>query len=526
MTSTKKIHRKLHNDKIRKEAEERDRVRMLKNDSKGHPSVARLATLIDKGWSEEEFQSTLFYKPSFFRKRVQRVALPSNLLYYRVRAVFVTFGMKKDSKTGLPLFNDEAWKKASNLLGEIKRGFYSDPPGFDFYAFEMTDMGKIKKDTNGIPLLRCCRGTNLVECVHKQYNTTFRHKTGIEMGDAQISERRHRHNLDMAQRVYRDFPNVGHYDTWKIDVLQKLVEQNTGKLLFPGWACVSDYFETDESFVTVPMHTSDLHDKLLRKVQQLEEIGGYNPRLSSDVKFICKSWGMAHLWIEHVNGRDIFPKLPVQLKKYHRYWERNRRIQVAMDRAKSDIELLNSYLTKSVPLELEAGYNVDDTAGDAIAELDGEVGLGGRETGNDLGREHQHVEVRPPAQHRNAVGNSNMVSLSLQELMLRNQMAMFASYMRRNLQAPNFPAAMPLPLPVNRKRPADALPISVAGETIAAMTGFIPDLHREKRRTRGKGKRTRQPPTCVYCRDSSDPEVRNSAKKCPGRWPRGTCQRK
>ncbi|KAG7353391.1 hypothetical protein IV203_002746 [Nitzschia inconspicua] len=57
-----------------------------------------------------------------------------------------------------------------------------------------------------------------------------------------------------------------------------------------------------------------------------------------------------------------------------------------MDRAKSDIELLNSYLTKSVPLELEAGYNVDDTAGDAIAELDGEVGLGGRETGNDLGR--------------------------------------------------------------------------------------------------------------------------------------------
>ncbi|KAG7344908.1 hypothetical protein IV203_032439 [Nitzschia inconspicua] len=185
------------------------------------------------------------------------------------------------------------------------------------------------------------------------------------------------------------------------------------------------------------------------------------------------------------DGRDIFPKLPVQLKKYHRYWERNRRIQDAIDRAKSDIELLNSYLTKSVPLELEDGCNVDDTAGDAIAELDGEVGLGGRETGNGLGREHQHVEVRPPAQQRNVVGNSNMVSLSLQELMLRNQMAIFASYMRRNLQAPNFPAAMPLPLLVNRKRPADALPITVAGETIAAMAGFIPDLHREKRRTRG-----------------------------------------
>ncbi|KAG7372998.1 hypothetical protein IV203_033722 [Nitzschia inconspicua] len=45
-----------------------------------------------------------------------------------------------------------------------------------------------------------------------------------------------------------------------------------------------------------------------------------------------------------------------------------------------------------------------------------------------------------------------MVSLSLQEFMLRNQMAMFASCMQRNLQAPNFPAAMPFPLLVNYRR--------------------------------------------------------------------------
>ncbi|KAG7368848.1 hypothetical protein IV203_031591 [Nitzschia inconspicua] len=121
-------------------------------------------------------------------------------------------------------------------------------------------------------------------------------KAGIE--NAHISERRHLHNLDMAQRVYRDFPKVGHYDTWKIYALQKPVEQNTGKLLYPGWTC------------------------------------------------------------------DVV----------------------------------------------------------------------------------------------------------LQAIMLRHQMAMFALYMRRHLQAPYFPAAMPFPLSVNRKRPADALPIEVAGETIAAMT--------------------------------------------------------
>ncbi|KAG7345472.1 hypothetical protein IV203_033003 [Nitzschia inconspicua] len=166
--------------------------------------------------------------------------------------------------------------------------------------------------SHGIPLLRCCQGTNLVECVHRQYNTTFRHKAGIEMGDAQISERRHRHNLDMAQQVYRDFPKVGHYDTWKIDVLQKLVGQNTGKLLYPGWTC-------------------DVMNEII--------------------------------------------KSGVQLKKYHQHWERNRRIQDAMERAKSEIELMNSYLAKKVPIEFKDGSN---TVEGAFAETDEEVEFGER----------------------------------------------------------------------------------------------------------------------------------------------------
>ncbi|KAG7357243.1 hypothetical protein IV203_001931 [Nitzschia inconspicua] len=99
-------------------------------------------------------------------------------------------------------------------------------------------------------------------------------------------------------------------------------------------------------------------------------------------------------------------------------------------------------------------------------------------TGN---RELQHVDVTPPAHQGNVVGNVNRVYFNLQAIMLSYQMAMFALHMRHHLQAPYFPAAMPFPLPVNRKRPADALPIEVAGETIAAMTGFIIGLHREKK---------------------------------------------
>ena len=247
--------------------------------------------LIRSGWTDDEFESTLFYKPSFFRRRVKRIALPPHKLYYRVRAVFVAFGDKTDSKTGRPLFNSLAWTKARNLLEEIKRGFYSDPPGFNFYSYEMDEKGDVKTDSYGIPLLRCCRGTNMVECIHRQYNTTMRHRSGIEMGDAQLAERRHRHNIDRAQRIYRDFPKVGHYDMWKIDILQKLVEQNHGKSLMPGWTCVGDYFDTDESFVTVPLHDQELQNKLEMQVRKLKKEKRFPKYLSRDVRFLCRAWG-------------------------------------------------------------------------------------------------------------------------------------------------------------------------------------------------------------------------------------------
>jgi hypothetical protein len=425
----------------------------LEWDPNGLASVKN--TLLDNGWTEEEFESTLFYKPSFFRRRVQRVALPPHLLYYRVRAVFVTFGDKLDSKSGRPLFNDDSWRKACNLLEEIKRGFYSDPPGFNFYKFDVDKKGEIKKDIYGIPLIRCCRGTNMVECVHRQYNTTFRHRSGIEMGDAQLSERRHRHNMDMAQKVYTGFPRVGHYDSWKIDVLQKLVEQNTGK----------------------------------------------------------------------------FPKLPVQLKKYQRFWERNRRIQDAMDRAKSDIELLNSYISQKVPMELEH----DGAGGESLSN-------GGHELENAHEEESGLVAALDDssgeigAMHRDETVNtrSNLTNTQQQQGMNNEQliyqqglitpMQRFALYMQQRMQAPFFPPMLPVPFPNSHERPADALPIAVAGKTITAMTGVHTDPLKKKRRRRGKDRGKRKAPTCVKCRNSTDVNIRNQAGECPGRYPREKCQ--
>lgn len=70
--------------------------------------------------------------------------------YWRVRAVFVEFGHKVDSRTGLPLFNKNTWAKANNILKEIglqtleelneehipaelaEASAHASPGGFDF----------------------------------------------------------------------------------------------------------------------------------------------------------------------------------------------------------------------------------------------------------------------------------------------------------------------------------------------------------------------------------------------------------
>jgi hypothetical protein len=115
---------------------------------------------------------------------MERMILPPRQLYWRVRAVYVRFGNKIDSKTGLPLFNKNAWKKANkNLLTEILLGFYSDPPGIDFYMLHRGEDGLPKTNKYGLQLLHCSRGTNDVENIHKHYATMFRYATGIELGD-------------------------------------------------------------------------------------------------------------------------------------------------------------------------------------------------------------------------------------------------------------------------------------------------------------------------------------------------------
>lgn len=320
------------------------------------------------GFSNEDIDALMYYDVDFFRQRVDRRVLPPRQLYWRVRAVFAIFGDKEDSKLKRPLFNARAWKKAKNILKEILDGFYSDPPGYSFYTNRLDRKGEPMVDKFGIELLSCNRGTNDVEAIHKQlvalYGTWC---TGVEMSDALLSERRHRYNHKINENKRLGFPKLGHYDTWKIDMLQLLVENNHNVLLFPDWSNASDYKPTPENFGTVALHTHELH-LAVENIQLADDVVG---KFTNEMKYLCKTMGVkvpflpihggieASLftrlvlempdfdeskisieWCKFVNGHSVFPKLPVYLRLYFERWERNQRIKDAVRKSKNELLLL------------------------------------------------------------------------------------------------------------------------------------------------------------------------------------------
>ncbi len=309
------------------------------------------------------------FDPKFFLHRVERSVPPPDILYWRVRAVFVTFGNRKDAKTDSPLFrNKKMWNRAKNILVEIKNGYYSDPPGTEFYSHIIKDDGSIKTDKYGIKLLRSSHGTNSVENTHRQYSTTFRFRTGIEMADCLLEERRHRQNQNIACECFESYPDVGHFDTWLIDKLQNLLEHNHGKRLYDDWISASDFQKTPESFNMVALHSKELADAL--NEVKLQE--GVKESYTDGMKYLCEAMGtkvpflpvhgekeyklfatlvfessgsfdgegMALQWMKHVDGVEIFPKLPAHLRTHLQRHDHNLRVRRATREMKATVEQL------------------------------------------------------------------------------------------------------------------------------------------------------------------------------------------
>jgi hypothetical protein len=377
-------------------------------------------TLQLNSFTTEDVEALLYYNVKFFRDRVDRRVLPPKQLYWRVRAVYVLFGNKSDSKTNKPLFNKRAWNKANNVLNEILLGYYSDPPGFSFYTSRLDKRGEPMVDKYGIALINCNRGTNDVEAIHKQLVALYGSWcTGVEMSDALLSERRHRYNQKINERKRLGFPKLMHFDTWKVDMLQLLVEKNHGILLYPDWSNASDYKETAESFDTVALHSQELHEAVA-SIKLDENVA---KKFTSEMKYLCRAMGvqvpflpnhgadeaklftrlvlempafdeslMAIEWCKYVNGITIFPKLPVYLRMYYERWERNQRIKDAIRSSKSEVDLLAE--VNSTHMILPNGISSPDDQQDIPVGTDG-ASVDDMSNGNE--QQEEAAEISMPS---------------------------------------------------------------------------------------------------------------------------------
>ena len=265
----------------------------------------------DGGMSDEDIEAEKFYNCRVYRGCVDRYVPSPKILYWRVRAVYTVYGNMIDSKTKSPLFNAAAWKKADNVLKEIRGGFYSDPPGIALYTKRLRANGTVMRNKYHMEMLECLRGTNRTEAYHKNLITTFGSWcTGVEMSDCLLAERRHRHNHKCSEKRRWGFPKIGHFDTWKIDQLQNLTLDNHGLQIFPNWSNASDYKTTDESYDTIALHSGELHDSLETRYKNIP-----NFRLTRDQHYICKSMGTKLPFLPFVGDEEFKQFSKYVLKK-------------------------------------------------------------------------------------------------------------------------------------------------------------------------------------------------------------------
>ena len=131
------------------------------------------------------------------------------------------------------------------------------------------------------------------------------------MADCLNGERRHRYNHNMSGRRRHGFPKTGHYDTWLLDLLQVLVEENHNVLIYPSWPNTADYADTSETFGTVPIHSPELGEKL--KTIKLEP--AVVKKFTSDQKYLCRCMGTPAPLL-HVHGEDEFRLFGKMLRRH------------------------------------------------------------------------------------------------------------------------------------------------------------------------------------------------------------------
>jgi hypothetical protein len=140
--------------------------------------------------------------------------------------------------------------------------------------------------------------TDDVDNGHKRIVSTFgTWTTGVETSCTLISERRQRFKNQRISQKYRvGYPTIGRYDSWRVDLLQLLVESNHGVTLFPYRVNTSDYKDTDESFDLVALQSTELHEAV--NSIALADPNVLNKRSSTSLQRVWVFNCLSYLWLQ------------------------------------------------------------------------------------------------------------------------------------------------------------------------------------------------------------------------------------
>ncbi|KAG2212586.1 hypothetical protein INT47_000562 [Mucor saturninus] len=171
-------------------------------DEEDKRAVEEYLESVDITWDK-----AMLIKPDWVLKRVRRYVPSPNVLLPVVDNLFNVYGHIKCTVTGFPLFDRHGWKQAKAVLEAIRKGHVSDPPGISFYYL-------VKRDSRGLPVYRCTRGTNSVEGgINQNIIRKFSSfNAGPFLADCALADCRLRHNIS----------HRSHYNPWLVQALNKL----------------------------------------------------------------------------------------------------------------------------------------------------------------------------------------------------------------------------------------------------------------------------------------------------------------
>ncbi|KAF9041798.1 hypothetical protein BDZ89DRAFT_317341 [Hymenopellis radicata] len=196
------------------------------------------------------------FKPTLIKHHCKMSVPPAEVLYPVVSKVIETYGPLKDTQ-GTPLFGKATWNSVKNILEYVRRGYISDPPGVALYI-------QLGIAENGLPLYRCCRGTNYTEGgVHRTMHAVMpingvspRHMNN------RLLDYIYGHNVDVGTYNSTGHRYSGHYDLWLTNKRQRIINSEQLRLLVPsarvvtGWVNGDLYHQTDEVSGILPVPDS------------------------------------------------------------------------------------------------------------------------------------------------------------------------------------------------------------------------------------------------------------------------------